>query len=111
MRDYYFAKQISDTFTAAGDGAEYSCEPCGRSLFTLQVSGVGGTPAAWSVSLLGKCHSDDDWDTLITHTQADGNAKIVSTPIKQPVLYILVRVNSLTVAPATAIRVSVLGVN
>jgi hypothetical protein len=112
MRDYFIAKSKSFEFSAALDESLIlSCEECGRTLFSMQVSGVGGTPTAWNVDLLGRLSVNDDWDVLLTHTQSNGLGKLISSPIKQPTMFLKVIVNSVTLSGADAIRVSIMGVN
>ena len=102
-------RSTSDTFTAAGNGTilglDYACK-----YYSIQVTGTGATPTAWSVVLEGSLEGTN-FTTILTHTDTTGNGKVLfSGTTVYPSLYFRSRVVSLTLGSATNIIVKILGV-
>lgn len=97
--------------SASGNWIDSSVNPI--RLFDMQIKGTGGTPAAWNISLEGTTDrdcTDPIPDNILTHVngvQADG--VIVATSRDIVIMCWRVNVNSLTLAPATAVKIKVTG--
>lgn len=90
------------------NGAAFVALPDAARTFSIMVKGVGGVPTASSVTLEGSLDGVN-WTVLGTHTQAaDGQLVFV---VDKPVTFLRVNVGTLTLAPATALNVSVLATN
>jgi hypothetical protein len=80
----------------------------GYSTYAIQVYGVGAVATAWDVRLQGGLSGS--FVDVLTHVTATGNAVIVYSGANKYSLYaIRVYVPSLTLGPATALTVMVMG--
>jgi len=97
--------------TTVGNWINSSVNPI-RS-FDMQIKGTGGVPTAWNISLEGTTDrdcSDPEPDDILTHisgTQADG--VIVATSRDVVITCWRVNVNSLTLGPASAVKIKITG--
>lgn len=104
------AHTIFDTFTVAGNGTVIDCSSEPFSNFSIQAQGTGATPTLWTVVLEGTLDMVN-YTTILTHTQATGNAVILFLgALPTPVLAFRARVVSVTLGAATNIVVTVLGI-
>lgn len=98
----------TDTFVAVGNGATQEFE-APYSAWALVVSATGGTPALWDVRLeLGL--ASGKWGQHIQHVTATGIDILVPSALPTPALWARVRVAGLTLAPATQLQATVIGV-
>jgi hypothetical protein len=96
-------------YTAVGDGVLIDATAAPVKSFALQVGGVDNVPAAWAVSLLGSLDGSK-FTILLTHTRDNGDGGTVFTgPLDSPCRYFKVNVAVLTLAPATQMKINILG--
>lgn len=67
----------------------------------IQVKGTGAAATSWSVTLEGSL-DDTNWTVLATHSATDGATVVV---VDKPALHVRVNVGSLSLSPATDIKV------
>jgi len=70
---------MSEDFTATGNGTPLDMTLSPQNMYALQVVVPSGIPVLWTVILEGSLDGLN-WDTLISHTEALGIAKIVFSP-------------------------------
>jgi len=100
----------TDSFTATGNGQTIDTSLRPLSSFSLNVKGVGGSPTAWTVYLEGSLNGVD-FTKILEHNQILGVGQgIFSGANRSPSLFVRSRVVSLTLLPASAIDVTILGV-
>lgn len=98
----------SDTFTVAANGVTVAVASPVKS-YSILVKGTGSAATAWNVVLEGSL-DNITFTTILTHTQATGDGVLLSTTTSfTPSLYFRSRLVSITLAPATAIVVTILG--
>lgn len=105
---FYFQSR-SDTFTGAANGVavDVSSIPCDH--FTLQLTGTGATPSAWSVVLEGSLDGTT-YTTLVTHQNGiETNGQTKTFSIAAPVKYFRSRCVSVTLGGASNLVVQILG--
>ena len=100
----------TDSFTAPASGQIVDTSLRPLSAFSLTVKGVGGTPTAWTVLLEGSLDGAN-FTEILRHTQLLGIAQTVfSGSNRYPTLFMRSRAVSITLTPAAAIDVTILGV-
>lgn len=98
----------SDTYTVPATGVTVTASAPVKS-FSILVKGTGSAATAWNVVLEGSL-DNVTFTTILTHTQATGDGVLLSTTTSfTPSLYFRSRLTSITLAPATAIVVTILG--
>lgn len=101
--------QQSAPYTVTGAGTTVDMTAAPAKYFTIQVIGVGGTPTAWDVRL--ECSLEGtSWTQVLQHTNVDGNGLTKPLAIPFPCLRMRANIAGLTLAPAAAIGVGILGV-
>lgn len=102
---------IAQVRTGTGNSPSINAYGGPVSEFAIQVKGVGAAATAWNVVLEGSLNGVQ-YTTILTHTNASGDgATLYSGAALSPSLFIRSRVVSLTLGTATAITVSILGMN
>jgi hypothetical protein len=100
----------AETFTVAANGTPWDTALSGVKTFSIQVKGTGGVATAWDVRLEGSLDGTN-YTTILTHTNLTGDAVILSSGAALfPCLYFRSRVASITLGPASAIVVWIMGI-
>jgi len=98
----------SDTYTIAATGVTVTA-PAPLKSFSIVVKGTGAPATAWNVVLEGSL-DNVTFTTILTDTQVTGDGVLLSTTTSfTPSLYFRSRLTSITLTPATAIVVTILG--
>ena len=100
----------SDTFTAPGNGVTQSAFS-GVKSFSIQVKGTGAAANAWNVVVEGSL-DNVNFTPILVHNTATGDGVLLATTTSlTPCLFFRSRCRTLTLGPATAIVVSILGMD
>jgi hypothetical protein len=98
----------SDTYTVAASGVKVVA-PAPVKSYSILVKGTGAAATAWNVVLEGSL-DNVTFTTILTDTQATGDGVLLSTTTSfTPSLFFRSRLTSITLAPATNIIVTILG--
>jgi len=98
----------ADTYTVAASGVTVTPAAPVKS-FSILVKGTGAAATAWNVVLEGSL-DNVTFTTILTHTQVTGDGVVLYSGASfTPSLYFRSRLTSITLAPATAIVVTILG--
>jgi hypothetical protein len=89
----------SDVVSAPGDEV--------FSKFAVQVKGVGGVATAWTVVVEGSIDGVN-FTTIATHNTASGDGVLIQV-VDKPCTHWRATLSGLTLAPATALNVNVVG--
>lgn len=101
--------QTFDAITGTGVFGPVDVSESPMSTWSLQVSGVGGVPTAWTVVLEGSLDGVS-FTEILKHTTAIGNGEtIFSGTTLFLANYYRVNVTALTLGPATSIEAKVIG--
>jgi hypothetical protein len=80
---------------------------------SLTVYGVGGSPTAWNVTAEGSIDCDKDktgnYSTMLTHDNTNDSEGDIESSAGTLAVCLKITVNSLTLGPATSLRVVVVG--
>lgn len=74
--------------------------------YAIQVKGVGAAATTWSVTLEGSL-DNVNWTTILTHANADVDGTTKWDGGGKPCMFVRANVGTLTLAPATALAVTV----
>jgi hypothetical protein len=92
---------VTDKFTAADTSIAVTVH--GSSKFGFQVWASDTTATAWSIVLEGSLNNED-WTTLITHANTDGDGKVLWT-VDKPCVYMRAKLVSVTLGPADRLHI------
>jgi hypothetical protein len=100
-----------DTYTTAtSSGALVNTVRYPSRTYSIEVKSKGGVATAWTVVLEGSLDGVN-FTPILTHSTADGDGTTKTTLANLfPMLFYHSRVTSLTLAPATSITVTIVGV-
>lgn len=99
----------SDTYTTSPATGVTVTVPAPVKSFSILVKSTGTAATAWNVVLEGSL-DNVNFTTILTHTNVTGDGVLLSTTTSfTPSLYFRSRLTSITLTPATAIVVTILG--
>ena len=100
---------VFDSIVIVGASGIVDISGSPMSTWTIQVSGVGGVPTSWAVSLEGSTDGVE-FSEFLEHTTLTGNGiNLYSGTTLFLANYYRINVTQLTLGPATSITVSVIG--
>ncbi len=98
----------SDTYTVEGNGTAVNVSTHSRQYFAIQVVCSTTTALAWDIVLEGSLNGTN-YDTILEHTQANGDAKIIWLNEAAPCLYFRSRCKSLMLGDSTGVVATIMG--